>query len=123
MQRCGGHRSHRVDQRVGTHVLTATATDHLDQTSPPGTGVASYDVQHRWESGGWQTVSMTTIMTEATHWFRVQARDGAGNESSYTAAISTLVHLTAPTIALVSIAEASAHAQCKAIRSTVAQSP
>jgi hypothetical protein len=86
----------------GTIHLTWAGSDPA-----PGTGVATYDLQHRPGTGAWQTVMAGTMATEHTfaaeegrHAFRVRARDGVGNVGAYSDEAWTVVDATAPTIDL-----------------------
>lgn len=88
-----------------------TITLRWDGSDPaPGSGVAGYDLQHRLGTGSWETILAGTTLTETQYWavegtHTFRARDGAHNESAWSAETSTVVDVTPPTTGLASITE------------------
>ena len=99
------------DYQNGTPITVSWAAS---SDPAPGTGVQSYDLQRRQWGGEWET-PVTVALTETTasvsegeHGFRVRARDGAGNESAYSTAVSTTVDWTAPVSSVMALTTTSA---------------
>lgn len=97
-----------LQQSLPSPYVASTSFEVSWSATDSGSGVDRYDVQKKVGDGSWQPWKMNTALTSSNftgqdgteYSFRVRARDRVGNESVWSAAVTTRVDVSAPSVDL-----------------------